>query len=74
MAGYIFYVFSKINTMFYKFLHIFINDILLVFIRRRNIELKEKTVEELREKVTESKNEGLRAMLDIFDYFLPIIR
>ncbi|CAI9719631.1 adenosine deaminase-like isoform X2 [Octopus vulgaris] len=42
--------------------------------KRRNIELKEKTVEELRERVTESKNEGLGAMLDIFGYFLPIIK
>ncbi|GAB1603701.1 adenosine deaminase-like isoform X1 [Argonauta hians] len=42
--------------------------------KRNKIPLKEKTVEELKERITMTKNEGLKAMLDIFDYFMPIIK
>lgn len=47
---------------------------LLDIAKRREIDLPEKTIEELDQKVKITKEEGLDKMLDAFDYFLPIIR
>lgn len=47
---------------------------LLDIAKRREIDLPEKTLEELENKVTITGEEGLDKMLEVFDYFLPIIR